>query len=135
VQTQLFHLEYPQISTCMTDNKACKLTSLVKRLWIGGGDAWEHAKVASVMSDSLQLYGQKPARLLCPWDSPGKNSGVGCHLLQGVFSTQGSNQSLLHLLYWQAGSSPLAPAGKPVASQGFSHWTGQHYTRLCTVEH
>ena len=28
----------------------------------------------------------KPTRLLCPWDSPGKNTGVGCHaLLQGIF--------------------------------------------------
>ena len=36
------------------------------------------------------------ARLLCPWDSPGKNTGVGYHaLLQGTFPTQGSN---LHLL-------------------------------------
>ena len=31
------------------------------------------------------------------WDSPGKNTGVGCHaLLQGIFPTQGSNQGLLH---------------------------------------
>ena len=35
--------------------------------------------------------------LLCPWDSPCKNTGVGCHaLLQGIFLTQGSNLSLLH---------------------------------------
>ena len=35
-------------------------------------------------------------RLLCPLDSPGKNTGVGCHsLLQGIFPTQGSNQRLL----------------------------------------
>ena len=40
----------------------------------------------------------QPARLLCPWDFPGKNTGVGCHfLLQEVFPTQGSNPSLLHL--------------------------------------
>ena len=42
-------------------------------------------------------------RLLCPWDFPGKNTGVDCHfLLQGIFMTQGSNASLLHcrqLLY------------------------------------
>ena len=32
-----------------------------------------------------------------PWDSPGKNTGVGCHfLLQGIFLTQGSNPHLLH---------------------------------------
>ena len=37
------------------------------------------------------------ARLLCPWDSPGKNTGMGCHaLLQGIFLTQESNQGLLH---------------------------------------
>ena len=35
-------------------------------------------------------------RLLCPWDFPGKNSGVGCHfLLQEIFPTQGSNACLL----------------------------------------
>ena len=32
-----------------------------------------------VMSDSLWPHGLWPARLLCPWDSPGKNAGVGCH--------------------------------------------------------
>ena len=38
-----------------------------------------------------------PARLLCPWDSPGKNTGVGCHfLLQGIFPTQGLNPGLPH---------------------------------------
>ena len=47
--------------------------------------------------DSLQPHGLKPARLLCLWDSPGKNTGVGCHsLLYGIFLTQGSNLSLLH---------------------------------------
>ena len=55
-----------------------------------------------------------PARLLCPWDSPGKNTGVGCHfLLQRIFPTQGSNPCLLRLLHWQAGSLPLVPPGKP----------------------
>ena len=39
----------------------------------------------------------EPARLLCPWDCPGKNTGVGCHsLLHGIFQTQGSNLSLPH---------------------------------------
>ena len=57
------------------------------------------------------------ARLLCPWDSPGKNTGVNCHfLLQGIFPTQGSNPCLLCLLHRQAGSLPLVP---PVL------WTGR----------
>ena len=42
----------------------------------------------SVVSDSLRPH--RPARFLCPWNSPGKNTGVGCHfLLQGIFLTQG----------------------------------------------
>ena len=52
-----------------------------------------------------------PPVFLCPWDFPGKNTGVGWHaLLQGVFPTQGLNPLLLH---WQVGTLPLAPPGKP----------------------
>ena len=50
-------------------------------------------------------HGLQPVRLLCPWDSPGKNTGVCCHLLlQGIFPTQESNPCLLHsrqILYQQ----------------------------------
>ena len=35
----------------------------------------------SFVSDSLQPHGLEPTRLLCPWDSPGKNTGVGGHAL------------------------------------------------------
>ena len=36
-------------------------------------------------------------RLLCPWNSPGQNTGVGsCSLLQGIFPTQGLNPGLPH---------------------------------------
>ena len=37
--------------------------------------------VASVVSDSVRPHGRQPTRLPCPWDSPGKNTGVGCHCL------------------------------------------------------
>ena len=33
------------------------------------------------MSDSVQPHRRQPTRLCCPWDSPGKNTGVGCHFL------------------------------------------------------
>ena len=33
------------------------------------------------MTDLVRPHGQQPTRLLCPWDSPGKNTGVGCHFL------------------------------------------------------
>ena len=53
-------------------------------------------------------------RLLCPWDSPGKNTGAGCHgLLQGIFPTQRLNPGLLHLVRWQVSSLPLVSLGKP----------------------
>ena len=49
-----------------------------------------------VVSHSVQPHGLQPVRLLCPWDSPCKNTGVGCHaFLQGIFPTQGSNPGLL----------------------------------------
>ena len=51
----------------------------------------------SVMSNSLQTHGLEPARLLYPWNSPGKNTGVSCHSpLQQIFLTQGLNLSLLN---------------------------------------
>ena len=59
-------------------------------------------------------YRLQPARILCPWDSLGNNTGEGCHaLLQGIFPTQGSNPHLLHLLHWQGGSLPPVPPQKP----------------------
>ena len=55
----------------------------------------------SVTSDSLQT---QPARLLCPWDSPDKNTGVDGHaLLQGIFPAQRLNMHHLCLLAWADG--------------------------------
>ena len=66
---------------------------------------FSHVRLCDPMDCSL------PTRLLCPWNSPGKNAGVGSHaLLQGIFPTQGSNP---HLRHWHVGSLPLAPPGKP----------------------
>ena len=38
-------------------------------------------QVTSVVSDSVRPHRLQPTRLLHPWDSPGKNTGVGCHFL------------------------------------------------------
>ena len=46
-------------------------------------------------------YKPLPTRLLCPWDSPGKNTGVGCHaLLQGIFLMQRLSSHFLCLIQW-----------------------------------
>ena len=62
-------------------------------------------------------------------NSPGKNTGVGCHfLLQGIFPTRRSNLRLSSLLHWQSGSLPLVPPGKPrrdFISVGFLGWTAR----------
>ena len=58
---------------------------------------WKWKWSRSVVSDSMRPHRLKPTRLLCPWDFPGKSTGVGCHfLLQRIFPTQGSNLGLLH---------------------------------------
>ena len=49
-------------------------------------------------------------------------------LLQGIFQTQGLNPHLLHLLYWQAGSLPLAPLGC-IAVQGGDNGLLGHLTK------
>ena len=66
------------------------------------GNSWEYSVLLllfrnQVVSDSFETYGLWPTRLLCAWDFPGKNTGGGCHfLLQGIFSTQGSNPGFSH---------------------------------------
>ena len=69
---------------------------------------WATARQAPLfMGFSMQEYWSS-------WDSPCRNTGVGCCFLpQGIFLTQGSNPSPLHLLYGPAASLPLASPGKP----------------------
>ena len=76
--------------------------------------------VISVMSDSCDpMDCSLPGSSFCPWDSPGKYSGMDCHaLLQGIFPTQGSNPGLPHcrrILYCLShqGSPPYRGGEKP----------------------
>ena len=87
-------------------------------------------------------HGLYLARFLCPWNFPGKNTGIACYfLLQGIFPTQGMNLHLLCLLHWQADSNYWATWEAPlltVFSTNFNHllspympssyylWTCQH---------
>ena len=75
-------------------------------------------------SDSLQPHGLQPTRLLHPLDSPGKNTGVGCHaFLQGIFPTQGLKPCLLCRQHWLA-----LPTNSPAHERSF-WWEevgGQH---------
>ena len=65
-------------------------------------DKFESMLSHSVVSGFLKLHGLLSARLLSPWDSPGKNTGLGCHfLLQGILSNPGTEPI-----------SPVSPAMK-----------------------
>ena len=69
--------------------------SMMGRTDDGGSESWALVNscmpgcyITSVVSDSLRPYRLQPTRLLCPWSSPGKNTGVSCHaFLQGIFPT------------------------------------------------
>ena len=88
------------------------LSGIFKIVWLY--KAQTESGGCSVMSDSVWSYGLQPTRLLCPWDSPSKNTGMVSHsLLQGVFSTQRSKPGLLccrQILF------PSEPLGKPQAA-------------------
>ena len=67
----------------------------------------------SVMSNCLWPHGLYPARSFCPWNFPGKNTGVGCHfLLHWVLPSQGSNPSFLELSLKHCNTSRWQPITK-----------------------
>ena len=69
----------------------------------------------SVVSHSLQPSAVWPVRLLCLWDFPAKNTGVGCHaLLQGIFLTQEQHPCLLCLLHCREILYQLGPHWSPL---------------------
>ena len=71
----------------------------------------------------------KSTRLLCPWDTSGKNTGVGSMpSSRGIFPTQGLNPHHIHLLHWQEGSLPLTPSGKPSVLFTYCHCCFTYYT-------
>ena len=87
----------------------------VTRLWSmkGNVDTERSESVSrSVVSNSLPPMDCSLAKLLCPWGSPGRNTGVGCHfLLQGIFPDPGIKPRSPAL---QPHSLPSEPPGKPL---------------------
>ena len=72
-------------------------------------------------------------RLLCPWNSPGKNTRVCCHfILWGIFLTQGLNP---HLLYWQVGSLALRHLGIHLLVVGANLYRMHYSTMYTNVNH
>ena len=87
-----FFIGFPEFSSSVYRYVCARSVS---RVWL-----WPH-----------RLYS---TRLICPWNFPGKNTGVSCHFLfQGIFLAQGSNPHSKCLLRRQEDSSPLRHLGSP----------------------
>ena len=109
-------------ASCATHLESCEK-------WAVGTDCESEGVSHSVVSDSLWPLGLEPTRLLYPLDSPGKNTGVGCHFLpQDIFPTQRSNLGLLCLPHcrqilsrWATGEARLSSEGSNTVSLGSLH--------------
>ena len=76
------------------------------------------------MSDSARLHRRQPNRLLRPWDSPGKNTGVSCHFLLQCMKVKSESESLSRV---QLCATPWTAAYQAPPSMGFSrqeYWSG-----------
>ena len=81
-----------------------------------------HAWLSHFMSNSLQPYGPQPAKLLCPWDSPGENTGVGCLAPSYKGSFQSRDRTHVSCIdyigrwilnYWTMGEAPNSGRDPP----------------------
>ena len=90
------------------------------------------------MSDSVRPHRQQPTRLPCPWDSPGKNTGVGCHFLLQCVKMKSLSHFRLLATPWTAAYQ--APPSMGLSRQG--HWSGLSFpspmhesevAQLCTT--
>ena len=129
IRTRLcFTATWPRISSIAIAEPPW-VTALILEVWVKRKEARALMKlvvfykvgakllvlVAQLCPTLCNTMGCKPTSFLCPWDFPGKNTGVGCHsLLQGIFPTQWLNQGLLlcrqilyHLVLHQVGAKLL----------------------------
>ena len=90
-----------------------------------------------IVSDSGRPHRRQPTRLPRPWDSPGKNTGVGCHFLLQCMKVKVKVKSLSRV--W-ASATPLTAAYQAPPSMGFSRqegWSGVPlpFPYICACEH
>ena len=110
----------PQTLKCSVGN----VQSISKRPGSVSSAAAAAAEVASAVSDSVRPHRRKPTRLPRPWDSPGKNTGVGCHFLLQCMKVKSERKSLSHVRLL---ATPWTAAHQTPPSMGFSrqeYWSG-----------
>ena len=91
-------------------------------------------QVALVVSDSVGPHRRQPTRPCRPWDSPGKNTGVGCHSFSSAWNWKGKVKSLSRV---QLLATPRTAAYQAPLSIGFSrqeYWSGMPLPSPLTLE-
>jgi len=91
--------------------------------------------VTSVVSDFVRSHRRQPTRLPRPWDSPGKNTGVGCHFLLQCMKWNVKVKSLSRV---QLLATPWTAAYQAPQSMGFSrreYWSGVPLPSPDTVDY
>ena len=79
------------------------------------------------MSDSVRPHRRQPIRLLRPWDSPGKNTGVGCHFLLQCMKVKSESEFAQFCATLATPATPWTTAYQAPPSMGFSrqeYWSG-----------
>ena len=108
---------------CRWQSSLCVLTwasLLIFSLWIPSPSNL-HQSSRMVVVLVAQLCPTLCNPMVCPWGSPGKNTGVdSLSLLQGIFLTQGWKPRLLPFLHWQGDSLPPHHLGSPTSL--LLHW-------------
>ena len=83
-------------------------------------------QVASVVSDSVRPHGLQPTRLLCPWDSPGKNTGVGCHFLLQCMKGKSESEVAQSCPTLSDPMDCSLPGSSIMGSSTQEYWSGCH---------
>ena len=112
-------------ANCRSDHEL-----LIAKLWLKLKEVgkttrpFRYAGVAKLLQLCLSVWPHRwqPTRLLCPWDSPGKNTGVGCHFLLQCVKVKSERESHVQLF-----ETPWTVAYQAPPSMGFSrqeYWSG-----------
>ena len=83
------------------------------------------------MSDSVWLHGWQPTRLPCPWDSPGKNTGVSCHFLLQCMKVKSEREVAQSCLTLGDPIDGSPPGSRSWDSPGKNTGVGCHFLLQC----
>ena len=92
------------------------------------------AAVASVMSDSMRPHRRQPTRLPHPWDSPGKNTGVGCHFLLQCMKVKSESEVAQSCLSYPMDCSPPGSSVHGIFQARVLEWGAIAFSTIALYE-